>query len=143
MSEHRLQSVQLDAATLPSATAEIEHERRVAIFDLVETNSFRPAEAEGGPYDLKLSLQDNRLVFDITSGPVANNDVFILCSDGLTGEVNDAVIAEILKANPEPGDCVEQLVQKALDNGGGDNISIIAVKVEKKKPGFFRKLFNW
>ena len=70
MSEHRLQSVELDAATLPSATAEIEHERRVAIFDLVEKNSFRPVEdldEAGGPYDLKLSLQDNRLVFDIAS----------------------------------------------------------------------------
>ncbi len=67
MSEHRLQSVELDAATLPSATAEIEHERRVAIFDLVETNSFQPADAEGGPYDLKLSLQDNRLVFDVST----------------------------------------------------------------------------
>jgi uncharacterized protein (UPF0262 family) len=70
MSDHRLQSIELDAATLPSATAEIEHERRVAIFDLVEKNSFRPIEdqdAEGGPYDLKLSLQDNRLVFDLAS----------------------------------------------------------------------------
>lgn len=68
MSEHRLASVDLDAATLPAATAEIEHERRVAIFDLVEKNSFQPAGAEGGPYALKLSLQDSRLVFDIT-GP--------------------------------------------------------------------------
>lgn len=69
MSEHRLQSVELDAATLPSATAEIEHERRVAIFDLVEKNSFRPLEdaEDQGPYDLKLSLQDNRLVFDIVA----------------------------------------------------------------------------
>lgn len=70
MSEHRLQAVELDAATLPSATAEIEHERRVAIFDLVEKNSFHPVEdldKVGGPYDLKLSLQDNRLVFDIVS----------------------------------------------------------------------------
>lgn len=67
MSEHRLQSVELDAATLPSATAEIEHERRVAIFDLVEKNSFHPADAEHGPYDLKLSLQDNRLVFDVAA----------------------------------------------------------------------------
>ena len=45
MSEHRLSSVELDAATLPAATAEIEHERRVAIFDLVEKNSFEPAGA--------------------------------------------------------------------------------------------------
>ena len=64
--EHRLSAIDLDVATLPSATSEIEHERRVAIFDLVETNSFEPAEAPGGPYRLKLSLQDNRLVFDIT-----------------------------------------------------------------------------
>ena len=62
---HRLASVELDAATLPAATAEIEHERRVAIFDLVEKNSFEPQGAPGGPYGLKLSLQDNRLVFDI------------------------------------------------------------------------------
>ena len=69
----RQASVDLDAATLPAATAEIEHERRVAIFDLVEKNSFQPVggpngEEGGGPYALKLSLQENRLVFDIT-GP--------------------------------------------------------------------------
>ena len=68
MSDHRLASVELDAATLPAATAEIEHERRVAIFDLVEQNSFRPVGAADGPYRLKLSLLDSRLVFDI-EGP--------------------------------------------------------------------------
>ncbi len=66
MSEHRLESVTLDEATLPSGTAEIEHERRVAIFDLIEKNSFAPVEAPGGPYRLALSLQDNRLVFEVT-----------------------------------------------------------------------------
>ena len=66
MTEQRLASVDLDEATLPSATAEIEHERRVAIFDLVEKNVFAPEGADAGPYGLKLSLQDNRLVFDIT-----------------------------------------------------------------------------
>ena len=65
---HRLASVELDAATLPATTAEVEHERRVAIFDLVEKNSFHPAGATDGPYQLRLSLQDSRLVFDI-AGP--------------------------------------------------------------------------
>ena len=64
---HQLSSVALDAATLPAATAEIEHERRVAIFDLIEKNSFEPTGAPGGPYQLTLSLQDNRLVFDIAA----------------------------------------------------------------------------
>lgn len=80
---------------------------------------------------------------DITSGPVSNNDVFILCSDGLTGEVPDSVIEEILRKASNPAECVDKLIQQALDGGGGDNISVVAVKVEKKKPGFFRKLFSW
>lgn len=66
--EHRLASVKLDAASLPAASAEVEHERRVAVFDLVEKNSFEPVGAEGGPYALTLSLQDSRLVFDV-AGP--------------------------------------------------------------------------
>lgn len=68
MSEHRLVSIELDGSSLPAASAEIEHERRVAVFDLVEKNSFEPAGAATGPYALKLSSQDGRLVFDIT-GP--------------------------------------------------------------------------
>nr|WP_246328813.1 UPF0262 family protein [Brevundimonas lenta] len=63
-----MSSIELDAASLPAATAEIEHERRVAIFDLVEKNSFEPVGAERGPYALKMSSQDGRLVFDVT-GP--------------------------------------------------------------------------
>ncbi len=65
---HKLSLIEVDAATLPAATAEIEHQRRVAIFDLIEQNSFTPEGAEGGPYALRLSSQDNRLAFDI-SGP--------------------------------------------------------------------------
>ena len=68
MSGHRLVSVDLDPVTLPPASAEIEHERRVAIFDLLEKNSFRPVGASEGPYRLTLSLVDGRLVLDVT-GP--------------------------------------------------------------------------
>lgn len=68
MSEHRLSAVQLDSKTLPAASAEVEHERRVAIFDLVDRNVFQPEGAASGPYVLKLSSQDGRLVFDV-QGP--------------------------------------------------------------------------
>ena len=61
----RLARIDLDAVSLTAANAEIEHERRVAIYDLIETNRFAPAGAERGPFGLTLSLQDNRLVFDI------------------------------------------------------------------------------
>jgi len=65
---NRLQSVVLDEASLASASRDQEHERQVAIFDLLEDNSFQPEGATGGPYDLRIALIDNRLALDIT-GP--------------------------------------------------------------------------
>lgn len=67
-SSHRLQSVILDEASLASASRDQEHERQVAIFDLLEANYFEPAGADGGPYGLSIALIDNRLALDIT-GP--------------------------------------------------------------------------
>jgi uncharacterized protein (UPF0262 family) len=90
VTDHRLASVDLDAATLPAATAEIEHERRVAIFDLVEANSFEPVGAPAGPYALKLSLQDTRLVFDI-AGP-AFSRAYGLSLTPLKGVIRDYIL---------------------------------------------------
>jgi len=67
-SQHRLQSVVLDEASLASASRDQEHERQVAIFDLLEANYFHPAGAETGPYDLRIALIENRLALDI-QGP--------------------------------------------------------------------------
>ena len=75
---HKLSSIEVDAATLPAATAEVEHQRRVAIFDLIEQNSFTPEGAEGGPYALRLSSQDNRLAFDIAGPDFARTHVLSL-----------------------------------------------------------------
>ena len=75
---HKLSAIEVDAATLPAATAEIEHQRRVAIFDLVEQNSFTPEGAEGGPYTLRLSSQDNRLAFDVAGPDFARTHVLSL-----------------------------------------------------------------
>jgi uncharacterized protein (UPF0262 family) len=61
----RLTAVTLDEASLGRSSDEIEHERRVAIYDLLEENSFRPAGHDGGPYALHLGISGNRLVFDI------------------------------------------------------------------------------
>lgn len=65
MRNRRLIDVELDE-TIGRSTPEIEHERAVAIFDLIEENSFTPIGDTGdGPYRLKLSLVEKRLVFDI------------------------------------------------------------------------------
>lgn len=69
MSENRIAHITLDESTGVPLSPDIDHERKVAIFDLLEENSFEPvsdklAHAEG-PYDLTLSIVERRLVFDI------------------------------------------------------------------------------
>ena len=65
--DHRLASVVIDERSLASTSREAEHERQIAIFDLLEANRFEPEGADRGPYDLALSLIDGRLAFDIGS----------------------------------------------------------------------------
>jgi uncharacterized protein (UPF0262 family) len=61
----RLIKVTVDEGSIGRAAADIEHERAVAIYDLLEANSFAPDGHEDGPYVLQLMIADNRLVFDV------------------------------------------------------------------------------
>jgi len=63
---YRLSDVVLDAS-IGRSTPDVEHERAVAIFDLLEENFFEPAGHAGGPYHLKLSLVDQKLVLSIST----------------------------------------------------------------------------
>ncbi len=66
---HRVVDITLDDGKVLRRSPEVEHERAVAIYDLLENNHFVPlgsAEAaESGPYSLHLSISENRLQFDI------------------------------------------------------------------------------
>ncbi len=61
----RIIAVTLDEKTVLRRAPEIEHERAVAIYDLIEENQFSPVGDFEGPYALHLSLSENRLVMDI------------------------------------------------------------------------------
>lgn len=74
----RLKRVEIDPASLAAATREAEHERQVAIFDLIEQNSFRPAGATRGPFELKLSVEEQRLAFEITGPDYARRHLLSL-----------------------------------------------------------------
>ena len=63
--KQRLVSVTLDEDSIGRSNPDVEHERKVAIYDLLEMNSFAPVGHGGGPYALHLSINGNRLVFDI------------------------------------------------------------------------------
>ena len=63
--KQRLVKVTLDEGSIGRSSPDIEHERAVAIYDLIEDNAFAPVDHGGGPYALHLSISENRLVFDI------------------------------------------------------------------------------
>jgi uncharacterized protein (UPF0262 family) len=68
----RIAHIELDDGNLPPPTPEIEQERRVAMFDLMEHNTFELPNrddrvAPPGPYNVGLSIREKRLVFDVTT----------------------------------------------------------------------------
>lgn len=66
--KRRIVNVVLDEKTVVRRKPEVEHERAVAIFDLLEDNSFALVEhADAGPYHLHLLIEDNRLILDVRS----------------------------------------------------------------------------
>jgi uncharacterized protein (UPF0262 family) len=65
---NRLVDVRLDADSLAASSPEAEHERRVAIFDLLEANAFEVVGLDVGPYALGLSLMEGRLSFAVSAG---------------------------------------------------------------------------
>ncbi|RYD50045.1 MAG: UPF0262 family protein [Sphingomonadales bacterium] len=69
--DHRIAHIALDEATIIWRSADVEQERRIAIYDLIEENSFKPLRAAergaNGPYRLRLAVADGRLVLSIAN----------------------------------------------------------------------------
>jgi uncharacterized protein (UPF0262 family) len=90
----RLTKVTLDESSIGRGTADQQHERETAIFDLIDDNHFGVVGHEGGPYGLEISLHDSKLmlaVSDAEGGPVVTHilslspfrrilkDYFLIC----------------------------------------------------------------
>ncbi len=72
---------------------------------------------------------------EIHSYDVLEHDLYLLCSDGLYGMVDEDEIEmtlNMLKANPTL--CAQQLIEAANDAGGRDNVSVILVQIKKSFP---------
>jgi len=82
MADPRISHIELDEATILWRNADIEKDRQVAMFDLIEDNTFKPlrsfAAGHEGPYRLRLSVQDGRLLFDIADADGAPLETQIL-----------------------------------------------------------------
>ncbi len=60
---------------------------------------------------------------------------YLLTSDGLTGELTDEEIAEVLRSSGEPADAAGELVRQANDRGGRDNITVVVVDITQAEEG--------
>jgi uncharacterized protein (UPF0262 family) len=85
----RLKDIHLDETSLSAANADAEHERRVAIFDLLEENSFAVEGEDRGPYALKLSIVDQRLVFNVCADDGSDVRIFMLSLSPLRKIIRD------------------------------------------------------
>lgn len=88
-SRQRIADITLDEHSVIRRSAEIEHERRVAIFDLLENNHFAPLGDDRGPYTLHLAIEDNRLVFNITGASGAALERVVLPIRPFRGLIKD------------------------------------------------------
>ena len=120
---HRLVKVTLDEGSIGRSNPDVEHERAVAIYDLLEENSFQPRGHEGGPYELALAITGNRLVFDIkladgspviahhlSLGPLRRivKDYFLIC---------DSYYAAIRTASPDQIEAIDMGRRGLHDEG--------------------------
>ena len=64
----RIVDIVLDEQSVARRAPEVEHERAVALFDLIEENDFRLVGGEPGPYRLRVGIFEQRLVFDVRNG---------------------------------------------------------------------------
>jgi uncharacterized protein (UPF0262 family) len=85
----RLIEIELDEASVASRGHDVDHERKIAIFDLLEDNAFRPIGSPGGPYRLRLGLEENRLVLAIALEGGAPHGKIILSLTPLRRVIKD------------------------------------------------------
>jgi uncharacterized protein (UPF0262 family) len=122
---NRLSAVELDATIGPGPSPEAEHERRVAIYDLVEDNSFTLLAQPTGPYRLKLSTADGRLIFDVLNEAAERLTVIGLSMSPLRRIVKDYyLICEsyyeaIRTATPSQIETID-MARRGLHNEGSE-----------------------
>jgi serine/threonine protein phosphatase PrpC len=105
------------------------------IQSLIDNNEITESEATNHPQrSLLLQAIDGitESIPVITSTEILENDKIILCSDGLTNVVTDEEILEIINLFDYVG-AVSALIEKALENGGPDNITVIVADLQKEK----------
>ncbi|WP_405216202.1 PP2C family protein-serine/threonine phosphatase [Agrococcus sp. Ld7] len=101
--------------------------------ELVETGSLRSGDARTHPHRNVITRAlgaGQRQSVDIWLRPAERGQRMLVCSDGLSGEVEDAEMADILRDVAAPAAAAALLLRRALDAGAPDNVSVVVVDVD-------------
>jgi PPM family protein phosphatase len=123
--DHSLLQEQIDAGLIDPALARYSHTKNLV------------TRAVGVAMYIDVEIHDHYL---------QSGDVYLFCSDGLSDMLSDDEISEILVRQGELEPACRALVQKANDNGGFDNISVILVRVlavSAQPPSLLGRILNW
>ena len=134
-SRQRIASIELDEHTVVRRGPDIEHGRAVAIFDLLEENAFAPRLEGEGPYDLLLSVREDRLVFAISANGEHLGEVALallpfrrLVKDYFT--VCESYFEAIKRSSPSQIEAID-MGRRALHDEGAEMLrEQLAAKVE-------------
>ena len=105
------------------------------VAELVRRREITENAARGHPHRhvLTRALGVRRSVEpDLAELTPAAFDIFVLCSDGLTGHVRDEEIADVVSQEADVESICDQLVNLANSRGGEDNVTVVVVRVEKE-----------
>ena len=145
--DYRLSAITLDEASVVYRSRAIEQEREVAIYDLLEANSFRLAGSSGGPYHLNLGLEENRLVLDIRLEDGSEHGRVLLSLTPLRKIVKDYFLVcenyykAIRTAPPHQIESLDMARRTLHDEGARELQARLAGKVETDF-GTARRLFT-
>jgi len=126
--EARIVEIRLDSASIVRWSREVEHERQVAVFDLMERNSFQLVNGFAGPYRVLLSLREANLIFAVSDEADARHseitlsmrpfrrlikDYFLIC---------DSYFQAIRHAAPSRIEAID-MGRRGLHNEGAEKLS--------------------
>lgn len=99
----------------------------------VDAGYLTPEQARTHPYSNVITRcvgANSDVMPDVYVGTVRPNDRFLLASDGLTGMLEDPLLAEILRSSRMPQEQVDEMIDEANRHGGLDNITAILVRID-------------
>lgn len=103
--------------------------------ELVAQGAISPEQARNHPHRNMVTqalgiTAPEQLQVETQQGPLEAGMQFLICSDGLTEEVDDGAIATVLARDDLAAqECVEHLILAALDSGGSDNVTVLLIRV--------------